>query len=272
MKTVRLESEVSPLVSLSLQNISYSRLNTYKMCQLKYFYSYILKLPEQFGNAALLGNIVHQALEITLKEGYGIINHRDLFDNYNIAVQELDSEQRIPPSMIESGKEMLTDYVRDNQSIQTTPLEYEVDFYTEMPFSIIIGQGRFNGFIDHILVDDRLIKVTDYKSGKWEIAQKNTSTDLQLGIYALVTKYLWPDKDVYAELYYLRSGKRKGHLFTDGDLSQIEDNLVGLVDDVLSTTDYKPTPNEHTCTICSYAKDGTCSVGGLRLKKKGILQ
>ena len=32
----------------------------------------------------------------------------------------------------------------------------------------------------------------------------------------------FPEKEIYAELYYLRSGKRKGHLFTQEDIDEVK--------------------------------------------------
>lgn len=47
-------SELSDLERLSLTDFSYSRIDTYKSCPSKYFYSYIQKEPRQKNDAALL--------------------------------------------------------------------------------------------------------------------------------------------------------------------------------------------------------------------------
>ncbi len=267
-----LESEVEPLVRLSLQNFSYSRIKSFQECNLRYFYSYILKLPQTFGMAATLGNIIHKALEVTLSEGYGA-DHKELLSNYNAAVVEIDPERKIPPSMIDDGANMLVEYADTNRTApRDEPMILEEDFFTEMPFSLVIGQGRFNGYIDFLLVEPNLTTIVDFKSGKWEVANKNVPTDLQLAVYSLVARYLWPDKPVYSELYYLRSGHRKGHLFSDDDLSVAEDKLAKAVEEILTTEDFKPTQNAGACTWCSYAKDGTCPTGAARLKKRGLIQ
>jgi hypothetical protein len=46
--------DLDPLQRLSLTEFSYSRIDTYKQCAAKYFYSYILKEPRLFGEAAVL--------------------------------------------------------------------------------------------------------------------------------------------------------------------------------------------------------------------------
>ena len=51
--------DIDPFQKLTLTDFSYSRIDTYEMCASKYFFSYIKKEPRQFGEAAVLGNIVH---------------------------------------------------------------------------------------------------------------------------------------------------------------------------------------------------------------------
>lgn len=47
-------SELSDFERLALVDFSYSRIDTYKSCPSKYFYSYIQKEPRQKNDAALL--------------------------------------------------------------------------------------------------------------------------------------------------------------------------------------------------------------------------
>jgi len=47
-------NNIDPFIRLSLTDLSYSRMDTYKMCPSKYFFSYIKKEPRQFNDAAVL--------------------------------------------------------------------------------------------------------------------------------------------------------------------------------------------------------------------------
>lgn len=47
-------SDLDPLQKLSLVDFSYSRIDTYKSCPSKYFYTYITKEPRGFAEAATL--------------------------------------------------------------------------------------------------------------------------------------------------------------------------------------------------------------------------
>jgi len=46
--------DIDPIQRLSLTDFSYSRIDTYKQCPSKYFYTYIKKEPRLFGEAAVL--------------------------------------------------------------------------------------------------------------------------------------------------------------------------------------------------------------------------
>lgn len=51
---IKFISELSDIERLSLTDFSYSRIDTYKSCPSKYFYSYIQKEPRKSNDAALL--------------------------------------------------------------------------------------------------------------------------------------------------------------------------------------------------------------------------
>lgn len=261
--TIKNENEIDPLQRLALQDFSYSRINTYQECAAKYFYQYVLKEEADYGNPALLGNIIHKALEITLEDGEKI-NLHELLENYKTAFIDFDPQNNIPTNMIDDGEEMLRQFFDDHQE--------EVELYAkELPFTFVLGPARFNGFIDLVSISPTRVFIRDYKSGRQEISLKSTSTNLQLGIYSLYMKSLFPEKQVYAEVYYLRSAKAKGHLFTDDDLSQVELRLQDLVSEILTSENFKTTSNERACRWCSYGMEGICPTGQSRLRRQRLL-
>jgi RecB family exonuclease len=257
---IELEKEIDPFRSLSLQDMSYTRISTFDDCQAKYFYSYIIKKPQEFGHAATLGNIIHKALEETLDHGYKI-DTLELLEQYKAAIPIYDPELQIPHDMIKNGEIMLREFVDANPG--------EVNVYAkELPFSFVLGRARINGYIDFVAVHNAFVLVRDYKSGSREVAAKAVPENLQLGIYSLYAKHLFPDKEIRSELYYLKSGRVKGHLFSDDELSSIESNLTDKINTILDTVNFKETKNEFSCRWCSYAKDGTCNTGKYRLNRR----
>jgi len=262
---IEIESELDPLKNLALQDMSYSRISTFEWCELKYYFSYIMKFPQEYGPPAVLGNIIHKALEVTIEDGEEI-NAVELLQNYKAAIPEYDPDGNIPADMIQNGEDMLMDFVNTNTG--------EMSVYAkELPFSFALGRARVNGYIDFVDVPEeetKPIHIIDYKTGKRQISYKETPTNIQLGIYSMFMKYLFPDRDIYSELYYTKNGSTRGHQFTSEDIAAVEVALTEKVEEILNTENFLPTPNEYNCKFCSYADDGTCSAGFKRLKKFGL--
>jgi len=107
------------------------------------------------------------------------------------------------------------------------------------------------------------------KHGKWEVAQKDIANNLQLGVYAIAASLIFPDKKIRAELYYLRSGRRKYHLFTEEDIEQAKISLLNNINTVVEDNSFSPTANERNCTFCDHAKSKACPTGYNRLKRMG---
>jgi RecB family exonuclease len=242
---------------LTLTPMSYSRLNSYKSCAAQYFYTYVVRAPRVFSSPAVLGNIIHTALENTLERDVVISKLSDsLFEEYKEQIPIWDPESTIPPNMLDDGEIMLQEFI-DRHSHESFPIEDK-----EYGFAMVIAGALIAGYIDRVDIVDDIVYVVDWKTGKHEVALKRISEDLQLGIYALAMKVKYPDKKIHASLYYLRSGRQKGHLFTDEDFIRIEEELIEKINEVREDKYFKVTPNRHTCKyMCDHGKSGMCPVG-----------
>lgn len=264
---IRLIDELSELEKLALVPVSYSRLDTYFNasfgCKAKYFYQYILKEPRSFGSAALLGNVVHEVLENCLESDMVITDElmAQFEKEFATAKEKLDIDLIITDEQVSVGLLMLQEFV-DRHAQERLGV-----IYKELPFEIVVGTALIRGFIDRVDITDTKISIRDYKSGSYEVAAKNISTNLQLGLYAAAANKLFPGKDIYAELYYLKSGRQKGHHFSGDDLTVIESNLTSLVSELLFRQNYEPTPNPRACYMCDYAKNDICPMGAKRVRR-----
>lgn len=253
---IRLREELSPLEDLSLIDISYSRLSTLDMCTAKFFYSYILMEEQQFGAAASLGNIIHGALEEN--EWDQPLRLSTLNQLFREQRPFYDPDREIDDKLIDAGYQMLAEFVDRHQHDKFNVIE------TELPFHFVLGSAAISGYIDRVDRDaDGTLHIIDYKSGKNEVAAKNIADDLQLGVYALAVSLLYPEEEtIYAELYYLRSGRRKGHLFTRSDLAIVEQRLLDKVNDLINKDNFKYTENGRICSFCDFRS--ICPVGQKR--------
>ena len=157
---VRSIQDLDPLEKLCLTDFSYSRLDTYKMCAAKYFYSYIQKEPRTFNDAAVLGNIVHSVLEECL-DNKSELNLEQLQEEYVKQKESYDPTGNIPENLISVGSEILNEFYDKHY-------EDSFDIYDkEFGFSFVIGNYLVNGFIDRIdFYDDNTINIIDYKTRK----------------------------------------------------------------------------------------------------------
>jgi hypothetical protein len=263
--TVRLLEELDDFEKLTLVPISYSRIDTFSRCQAKYFYKYVTKFQETGPMPyAWLGNIVHGVLEEQLKPNQPIRKKHlpEYLEEFEIQKEIYDPDGCVTPELLAAGKKCIVDFIDKHAGTQYSILE------KEKQFNLVAGTAYVTGYIDRVDINRRskVITITDYKSGMKEVAAKNISTNLQLGIYALALKREYPDYDIYGELYYLRTGRQKGHLFTDSDLFDTECRFVQAVNDMINTTDYKATSNVRDCNYCPFATDGTCSTGARRVR------
>jgi RecB family exonuclease len=260
---IRLLSELTEFEKISLIPMSYSRINQFHdWCEAKYFFQYVVKAEQETNAAALLGNVLHKVLEVQLDKDVPIVPDTEahLLKEYQIQLEKQDPDKIIPNNLISDGIVMIQTFV-DRHTGELFPIEAK-----EKKFEIVIGSALITGYIDRVDIYNDRIHFIDYKSGKKEVANKNISTNPQLGIYALALQRMYPDKEIYGELYYLRSGKQKGHLFLEDDLMFVENKLVSLIHQIVETADFQPTPNSRLCNWCEYATTGLCSVGSQRVR------
>jgi len=253
-------NDLTDLQFLALVDFSYSRIDTYQQCPAKYFYSYICKEPRLFNSPAALGNIVHSVLESVL-DNEKTLDINELEQEYNKNISVWDPDNNIPKDLISVGSVILQEFYD-----QYYDKKFNI-YEKELPFNFIIGCYKILGFIDRVDVIGDRVNIVDYKTGKWEVALKDVPNNLQLGIYALAMHNIFPEKEIYAELHYLRSGKKKGHLFTNEDIENVKINLISSITEIINDTNFTPTSNARVCSYCDHAKSGACPTGVFRNKK-----
>jgi ATP-dependent helicase/DNAse subunit B len=166
---VRTIKELDPLQVLSLTDFSYSRIDTYKMCPSKYFYSYVQKEPRTFNDAAVLGNIVHSVLEECLDNDKQM-DVNELQGEYVKQISSYDPTGIIPDNLIQVGSEILDEFY-DKHSGDTFNI-YDKEF----GFSFVLGNYLINGYIDRIdFYDEDTINIIDYKTRKMGSYSKGSS-------------------------------------------------------------------------------------------------
>ena len=171
---------------------------------LKYHYRYIDKKPREEGSDALvLGSAVHEALEVFYQ---GIIDTQTLPDAaeykriYKVFMDYATKEGLSSLDLYQEGKDMLT-YCMDRASLEETVISVEQRFKLETE------RGTpFTGAIDKFLeLDPKTIVVVDYKTSKTALTQGEADTDIQMSMYDLAVRKLYPQYETVVLVFdYVR--------------------------------------------------------------------
>lgn len=257
---IRNLDEVPPLERLALIDMSYSRINTYEMCPAKYYYSYILKEPQIFSAPAVLGNIVHDVLEDHAGEELVLSEMAVTFEQYRAIY---DPDLQIDVELIDVAYVMMAEYV-DRHADDVGAVQV---IAKELDFSIVIGNAIMRGYIDRVdRLNEKALHIIDYKTGKYE--ETKVKNNLQLGIYVLACSHMFPEVDTFkAELYYLRSGRRKGHTFTRDDVPMLEQRVLDALNAIINDQHFSVTKNIRICGFCEHATSETCAYGVSQRKR-----
>ena len=233
-----------------MAKISYSALETFRTCPLKYKFAYVDKIPVQQNGAMQFGSVIHKVMEelyahqmlpITKEELQHIFSSRwkpELYGN-NSYQAEYD---------FQSGLEIIG---REWEKKQSAPEPTTIG--REKYFLLPIAEGfELSGRIDRIdKVGEDSLEIIDYKTGRTVPTDEEVRNNLQLAIYYLALLKLWPTtQKVTLSLYYLRPDMKVGFVADPALLEQAKVTLQDLVEQIRNTN-YAPTPGRH-CDYCDF--------------------
>jgi DNA helicase-2/ATP-dependent DNA helicase PcrA len=249
-------SEVNNLLqsdNAKIESFSYSQIEAYESCPLKYKYQYVLKIPTlPSGVAASFGSTLHKALQRFYK---------DFKDNTLVDLDKLLSYMReswIPlgytsknyeEKMKSEGIKSLTDFYNNfhNESIDVVDLEkfFKIKISDDIMISGVIDR------VDKIGKDK--IEIIDYKTGKMP-EEKKLKKNMQLSIYALAAtdKNLYGKKleNVSLSLYYLQENKKISIEKTEKDIHDLKEEIREIAEEI-NRQEFKAKPSI-MCDFCPF--------------------
>jgi len=209
--------------------ISYSALETYKTCPLKYKFQNIDRIKTPKSKEAVFGTILHSTLNFihtpsmlppTLEQALDYFSR-----NWNSDVFENELEER---SAFSQGVQMIQDYYKKNDPAKSNIVDLE------SRFAIELGEHIVSGIIDRIDKTEEGYEIIDYKTTKKMPTQEKVDNDLQLSIYLQAFLKRYPKEienidKIKVSLYFLKHGVKLTATRTLEQLKKIDELFLVVI-------------------------------------------
>jgi len=241
---------------------SYSALDTFRQCPLKYKFSVIDKIRVPKTKEAVFGNKLHEALQFfhkksplspTLDE---LLNYiKEIWDSSVFADEQEDM------IYFSEAIKILKNYYENYLKIKDrfTVLD------TETRFEVLLENPENNnekcllaGIIDRIDKTKNGIEVIDYKTAKRFPAQDEIDNSLQLSLYCIGVMNRWPEfakygpENIKLTLYFLKHNETITTKRTKEQLDNIKKQTWEMLKQI-EKSDFQPIPSA-LCDWCGYRK------------------
>ena len=237
--------------------LSYSSLDTYQTCSLKYKYREIDKLPEEKSKEAVFGTLVHSTMKFIHEPALvppSVEQAIDYFGkHWNGDLFESELEER---AAFVQGVEMIQRYYETNRIAELNPIALESRFSIEIGTEEA-GKHVIAGVIDRIDRTRDGYEIIDYKTTKKMPSQDKIDNDLQLSIYlrAFLARYPkeWERLDkITVSLYFLKHGVKLSSTRTREQLEALDTVFLEVIH-AIEAGKFAPTLSP-LCDWCSFQK------------------
>ena len=246
---------------LYIDYLSFSQIETFKICPLHYKLKYIFKLPTPPSAAQSFGSSLHATIrdfylavmageKPTEKLIYGALEKNWVKEGFTGRAHE--------KKFFEKGKLYLSGFLKQALNHKSLPV------VMEEPFTIpLIDKGdrelRIGGKIDRVDVfGDRTIEIIDYKTGATIPSQAEVDNNLQLSFYALAATNI-PNKpfgkkpeQVKLSLYFLDQQEKISTVRSAEELKKATEEIFA-VREKIEKSDFKCSGHMFCQNNCEYS-------------------
>ena len=209
--------------------ISYSSLEKFRICPLKYKFSEIDKLKEPSRKEFVFGSYLHKVLKWFYQNDPHFPTLDQLIDYYyKHWPKESEgfrwTDEKEEADYFQEGLRILREYYIKNMPHQSVILDLETKFEVVLNGNSSQTNDKhiLTGRIDRIdKLPDGSLEIIDYKSNKKVASQAEVDKNLQLSLYATGVKNRWPKIDVEQmrlSLYFLKFNEKMETRRTSEDL------------------------------------------------------
>jgi DNA helicase-2/ATP-dependent DNA helicase PcrA len=227
---------------------SYSQLNDFQTCPLKYKYQHYLKLPVPGSPALSFGSTMHKVFEEYLKlyKNQQQISQADLFGKQAArmlpglkTLEELYAKNWIDDwyenklqkdEYRKLGRQMLQTFYESIETQKPKPK------YIEQFFKLPLGDYTFVGKIDRADETTAGLEILDYKTGK---APKSSKDLDQLYIYQWVVQDFLKEKVIGLKYWYLQDNQLLSEEpANQEEIAKLKAKLLKLIEEIVDATKY----------------------------------
>jgi len=234
---------------------SYSALNTFLQCPLKYKFQEIDRIRTPKGKDAIFGTVIHNTLKFIHQPGrLAPLTLQDILkyfeSNWN---KDLFPSPYDEQTLFARGKNILEKYYKENDIFKASPIALEMFFEAPVEDHVLAGK------IDRIdKTADGGFEIIDYKTSRQLPSQEAIDNDMQLAIYQIGFLKKWPqfDRQIKISLYFLQHGIKLSSSKNPGDIEETKEKILDIIKSIEETkekNDFKPLPGP-LCDWCGYQK------------------
>lgn len=237
--------------------LSYSQIETFKICPLHYKLKYILKVPTPSVAAASFGTTMHIVLKKFYENvlGGGDPSEKKLFEMLEENwIREGYKSKKQEGQYLERGKGYIHEYLKKGYNPKNLPIALEQTFTIPLGKDLRIG-GRFDRVDD---LGGGQIEIIDYKTSEKIPTQKEADRDLQLCFYALAASkipaepFSKPPENIKLSLYFLSEQKKISSVRTSAQLEKAVDEIYKMKE-AIENSDFGCSNHIYCQTGCEYS-------------------
>jgi len=241
---------------------SYSRLETFEKCKLKFKYRYIDEIIPEIPKSieAHLGPVVHETLEwfynkvmekIIPSIDEVIIHYSEKWAeesaNEMLIVTKLMKEK----DYFNKGVRFIIDYYFKHQPFDDNTIATEKQVNINLDET---GEKKLVGFIDRLVhnIEKNEIEIHDYKTANFLPSKEDLGRNRQLALYSIgIKEEFGKDKDVKLIWHYLAHNEKIIIKKTNNDLEELKKEVTDLINKIESTKEFLPNKSR-LCDWCEY--------------------
>ncbi len=214
--------------------LSYTAVDTYQSCPLKYKFREIDRISEPKSKEAIFGTLIHSVLKYVHTPATLSPTPDQALDyfskGWNSDAYDSELEER---AAFTQGVEIIQKYFEKNRPADYTIVDLESRFAIEIGDDTS-GKHIVSGVIDRIDKTQDGYEIIDYKTARKMPSQDKVDHDLQLSIYLKAFLKRYPSEEsnldkITVSLYYLKHGVKLSSTRTKEQLDTVEENILGVI-------------------------------------------